>query len=440
MGTYYVRKDGNDTTGDGSSATPWLTVFKAINTVPIAGNHIINVGPGTYAEENATLKYLYVDRTFLNWVTIQAEDPANPPVIRGNGSADFTLRSDHTPTYYRWKNLIFDDTDAVGGKATAVIALTSGTATNHWEFDGCTIRFTQNQNNYRYGIFANLGATFVLDSITIKNCTFVEQGTDTTLKARAIRFNMNAAGGVMTNIIIQNCTALMTQSTPIDLIGVTDFLIDSGTYRSRDCYGLLIGTDGAGTYAQSGTIRNAVVSSTNSHALLVGGPCDNVTVTGCTISGGDQGFVFKNCGFTTGVTATNNQISGGSNNAFYCKGAKNVTASGNTIRNTAGVGFRVGVDSGTGNKCQNINFQRNKIFGTGTNGLLAWADDTGDSGGGVCNYNTYGPKGTNKFGGVRSDPEVLTLTELKAAWSAYGDGSNDSHSRLLKRSRVKVRI
>lgn len=46
--TYHVAKTGNDTTGDGSSGSPWLTVQKAANTV-IAGDTVY-VHAGTYSE------------------------------------------------------------------------------------------------------------------------------------------------------------------------------------------------------------------------------------------------------------------------------------------------------------------------------------------------------------------------------------------------------
>ena len=40
--TYYVRTNGNDTTGDGSNGNPWQTVTKALSTVSVAGGHTIN--------------------------------------------------------------------------------------------------------------------------------------------------------------------------------------------------------------------------------------------------------------------------------------------------------------------------------------------------------------------------------------------------------------
>lgn len=50
--TVYVTKSGNDSTGDGTSARPYLTIQAALNSVPKnLGGHIVNIhiGAGTYA-------------------------------------------------------------------------------------------------------------------------------------------------------------------------------------------------------------------------------------------------------------------------------------------------------------------------------------------------------------------------------------------------------
>ena len=53
MATKYIATTGNDTTGDGSLATPWLTLAKAI-TGTTTGDTII-CGAGSYTFTNATL-------------------------------------------------------------------------------------------------------------------------------------------------------------------------------------------------------------------------------------------------------------------------------------------------------------------------------------------------------------------------------------------------
>lgn len=53
IATQYVNTStGNDTTGNGSSGSPWKTIGKALSTLPqiIEQNYVINVADGTYAE------------------------------------------------------------------------------------------------------------------------------------------------------------------------------------------------------------------------------------------------------------------------------------------------------------------------------------------------------------------------------------------------------
>lgn len=53
---YYVSQSGNDTTGNGSSGMPWLTISRAVAFLNALGGTqggvCVNVGPGTYSETN----------------------------------------------------------------------------------------------------------------------------------------------------------------------------------------------------------------------------------------------------------------------------------------------------------------------------------------------------------------------------------------------------
>lgn len=48
----YIATTGNDTTGDGSSGSPYLTMAKALSVLPrvINKDHTIHIADGTYAE------------------------------------------------------------------------------------------------------------------------------------------------------------------------------------------------------------------------------------------------------------------------------------------------------------------------------------------------------------------------------------------------------
>jgi len=57
--TVWVRKDGNDATGDGSVLTPYLTVAKALSVITDAAGtkyYIVAVGPGRFDEAAIALK------------------------------------------------------------------------------------------------------------------------------------------------------------------------------------------------------------------------------------------------------------------------------------------------------------------------------------------------------------------------------------------------
>ena len=48
--TYYVSKDGNDTTGDGSKIAPWLTIGKVLTASGSQKGIVIDISEGTYTE------------------------------------------------------------------------------------------------------------------------------------------------------------------------------------------------------------------------------------------------------------------------------------------------------------------------------------------------------------------------------------------------------
>jgi hypothetical protein len=67
--TYYVRTTGNDTTGDGSSGTPWLTVSRALDEIYkwVADENTItiDVGEGTFNESTLSPTYAYGSNLYV---------------------------------------------------------------------------------------------------------------------------------------------------------------------------------------------------------------------------------------------------------------------------------------------------------------------------------------------------------------------------------------
>ncbi len=65
---FYVSPDGDDSSGDGSSAAPWATIDYAVAHIPSAGGDTIIVKDGLYNGRN------YITESFDNWIVIAAEN------------------------------------------------------------------------------------------------------------------------------------------------------------------------------------------------------------------------------------------------------------------------------------------------------------------------------------------------------------------------------
>ena len=124
--TYYVAKTGNDTTGDGSSGNPWLTIQHAVTTVS-ASNTII-VRDGTYNENVNVNKRL----------TIRAENPTYATTVTASNANDhvFEVTTDTDYVNISW----FKVKDATGTRK-AGIYLAPNT-------DHCNISYNNATDNY----------------------------------------------------------------------------------------------------------------------------------------------------------------------------------------------------------------------------------------------------------------------------------------------------
>ena len=428
MSTYYVRKTGNDSSGDGSTGAPWLTIDKAFLTVSAGGGHTVKVGAGTYSENSSTLHYLFLNRAFGDWVIFEPEVPGSTVVITDDGtSANYCVRM-RTVSYVRFNNIRF--TPGVN-KVLGTICTEAGYNYNNIYFSGCTIDLVTGAS-LTYGILGQIDTTFSLQNFTIDGCSFPITGTDTHTTVYFSRLN---AAATLSNLTVKNSTiAAGGANTAMHLRGVTDFLISNCYFSSPSATVLRIGED-ANTALRtlSGTVQNCTVQGGTSHCILLGAGCDGVTVTGCTLVGGDIALGVKEC---TNITLTSNIIAGAANYSLYFKAATAATATGNRITNSSNIRcVKMGIGD-SGHKCGTITLTGNTIIAKGAAGIFTWEGDASDTGGCVVDYNAYGIQGVDKFGEVRADLAVLTFAELRAAWAGYGDGSNDLHSRLYNASNI----
>lgn len=438
---YYVRKTGNDTTGDGSSAKPWLTINKAKNTIPIGGKCIVYIGDGTYVEGT---KFV-INRLFQDWVIFT---PENGTVgnVKITGTSTFGLLTISASSYTRLEYITIGDNGADLDVGAALIEtnIAAGASVSNLYFYHCTFTGRPAASSFTYGMYIyNAGGTRSIQHFTLDSCTF-NQTSDGNDIIFPLKFNtgtamiddvkilncvFNVRTGTyqaiqlinVTNSEIRSCVSTTTGMCGIHILGGT-FSIFGGTFTGAN-YGMLIGEDGLSVYTTLGTVKGAKAIATSNHGICVGG-CTGVQILDCDVHGGDNGIVIKEA---VNIIVNGGEVTSVAGNAVLCKAAINphITNVTITISAASGLGVEVGVPSGT--KCSNVTFTNNTIICSGTAAVFNWIT-AGDDGGGVVDYNTYTPDGTRKYGQVLADADVQTFTELRTAWAGYGDGSNDSHS------------
>ena len=127
--TYYVSKSGNDSTGNGSQGSPWLTVQKAANSV--SPGDTVRIMPGTYNEQVA----ISSSGTANNYITFTSDNPSTMAVITTNQDRGVFQLND--TDYIRIKSLILRGTS---GNADSGVRINGDSVGNIVE--GCTISST----------------------------------------------------------------------------------------------------------------------------------------------------------------------------------------------------------------------------------------------------------------------------------------------------------
>ena len=167
--TIYVTKYGNDTTGDGSFATPYLTLTKGIeaaNLIASATNPVaILMGSGTYTEDNSAGP---LEITIAGVSIVGAS--ANSVIIKPGTAANNLLLIDNT---VRISDVTFQATTA---SATG-ISLAAGSL---------SIFSNVHINNFLIGVSC---AGTAADSYGFNNCFFVNNGTALNVNDTRVEWN-----------------------------------------------------------------------------------------------------------------------------------------------------------------------------------------------------------------------------------------------------------
>lgn len=136
MATYYISPTGNDTTGNGSSATPWLTLNKFL-TVYLSGDILI-VKNGTY--DLSSGQFLSSSPTFSTGknVTVSGESTGGV-IIDGTGVTYFMSTNDaaHSVTF---EDIEFQNFDYSGTSATSLFISRTTFNVTRCKFKDITIK------------------------------------------------------------------------------------------------------------------------------------------------------------------------------------------------------------------------------------------------------------------------------------------------------------
>jgi hypothetical protein len=430
MTTQYVRKTGNDTTGDGSSDNPWLTLAKAYASA--SAGDTIKVGDGTYQEDTSSLGYWYLNRSFATAVTIEAESGAAGAVyVQGSSHATYNTRIGQGTLIFNYIN--FTQRMVTNLHACTFTASASTTLT----FNNCTFTIVADNATITQAFYASLADGYTLN-VTFSHCTFTVTGTITTGQHDGCRLTLAGTTGVI-NATLTDCTA--TGRYALWINGCACATVTRGTYTGLTGTAILLGLDAASGAKTSDHVTltgvTAKVTGSAGHGILVGNGCTHCIVTYCIVNTCyDYALVLKEHG---GTTVTNcllhaGTVSATNRAALYLKAVTGATvqynslyahSSGALVANCLKLG-----QGDTGNKCQDNLITYNRFIASGSAVCLLWSGSTGDNGGCTNDHNRYKGKIGTAYGSAISPAK--SLAALRGAWATYtGHSDNDTYSHKI---------
>lgn len=235
MATYYIATTGNDTTGDGSSGNPWLTISKA-HTAASSGDTVM-VAAGTYT---------WTDQTFTKSLTIIGAG-ITQTVFNGGGAAirwtlgaytlsvsgiKFTgsLLSNNgvfivvTDTILIMENCLFSGLTINASTLGGIIGINGGVVPISITLTSCIFDNCKNSGNALIGVRSWTGT----HTVTITGCTIIF--TDATAACDYLFTFQSATSAlsiVMKNTIVYNTTgttiATINEGSPTITATYCDF-------------------------------------------------------------------------------------------------------------------------------------------------------------------------------------------------------------------------
>lgn len=423
---YFVRKNGDDTNGNGSSDAPWLTLTKAMTVAQ--GGDIVKVGDGLYEENSQGVGYWNINKPLTNWLTIEAEGGSTGDV-RVQGASHATYNTLLRSGYFRFRYIHFTQREATNASAFSVFA---GGDISNVAFEHCSFTITANGSTVSQGLMINHNDGWQASNFTFSECIFE------VLEYKAgnhdgCRIGISGTDGSVKDFVFNNCSA--NGRYGLFMNGATDVLVNRGTYRGEYGAAICVGTDAeSGGKHSTVTIRNATATSlaARSAGVLIGNGAINCLIDGLWVPECvDYALILKEHGSSGGGTEVKNcYLQGGSSGVLYCKAASYPNIHHNQLigNKASQIGVFRMLGGTKGNKSDHVTFANNRVVAY--SGLaIEWGDETQDQGGGLCDRNVYYLRG-GKLGKIRGTA-VSTLPEMQAAWGGYDVVGNDQSSLLI---------
>lgn len=198
MATYYIYTGGNDTTGDGSYANPWLTVSKAHTAASSGDTVILKTSASTYS---------FASINFSKSLTIQGEttNPLNHILDGASASRTWTLGASISLTI---KNIKVQN---ITGTPNVIVAGSSGGSISATNCVFSTISINNTSNPIAGGVLST-GDNTSDATMSATNCIFT-----------GISKAGGYAPGVITSRIkllvsVNNCTFYSDETSPVSAL------------------------------------------------------------------------------------------------------------------------------------------------------------------------------------------------------------------------------
>jgi len=286
MATYYVRTTGNDTTGDGSTGTPWATPGKAV-AAGLAAGDVVNIGPGTYTLSTSTPGAggpvaISGESEDSTPIIFQAEDSNDKPIIDVGAITSISVFSvSNYGGALRTINIVVDGQSNSNVTAFNMDA-TSGSAYRCKAID-CTVGF--GPSGASGGVFVECEASGCVDG-------YVKSALATRCIAR------DGTRGFSTESRLLDCISYGNSSYGFYSAGA-----DSGRNQFLSCIAFDNGGDGfrIDTYNRNCLIQNCIAVSNGGYGFNRSGAAGNGNswLLGCAGYNNTSGNVN---GYTTGIT------------------------------------------------------------------------------------------------------------------------------------------